>query len=58
MIKISLFKLITLSEYLPLNEQCTSNTLALFFPKPNFTVNMLVHEGLVPDIARCCTTPP
>lgn len=30
MIKISLFKLITVSEYLPLSEQRTSNALALF----------------------------
>lgn len=30
MIKISLFKLITLSEYLPLSEQYTSNALSPF----------------------------
>lgn len=36
MIKISLFKLITLSEYLPPSKRHTTNALALLLPKTTF----------------------
>lgn len=40
MIKISLFQLITPSEYLPLSEQYTSNAKPHCFAKPDFILNM------------------